>query len=280
MKLKRFRLRSQEQWGVPSDLVSPLGWKSAIFELSSLEHDLTPSVQLQVLTRTVKAIYNEFKYAVLPAVQRRQPQKDISSLCIAADDLVPIFIFIFCQQRGLKHCLQNRDLMWGLCHPDQLRGEGGYYLTVYESAIECVLNENEEFSTAAESYAAANAIIAATSTANANANANANAPGSVVQSQANSYDLTFSSNSAHSDEVKDNNSNSVSDRQSRTTSLGLTLNLFRSSTDATQNTNDHRDNRTSTDRNNSVTENPLLKAFRLSTTVSDDPDNTIRESFA
>jgi hypothetical protein len=28
--------------------------------------------------------------------------------------------------------------MWNLCHPDQLHGECGYYLTVFESAIEFV----------------------------------------------------------------------------------------------------------------------------------------------
>lgn len=32
----------------------------------------------------------------------------------------------------------------GLCHPDQLRGEAGYYLTLYESAIEFVMNEGAE----------------------------------------------------------------------------------------------------------------------------------------
>jgi hypothetical protein len=39
--------------------------------------------------------------------------------------------------------------MWSLCHPDQLQGEAGYYLTVYESSIEYVLQEsisNDSFS--------------------------------------------------------------------------------------------------------------------------------------
>lgn len=132
--VKALRARSQEAWGVPPQLVSPLGWRSAAFELAALEHNLTPSVQLQVLTRTFKSIYHEFKFALLPRLGD-------GTHCIAADDLVPIFLFVFCQTPSLRHCLQNRDFMWGLGHPDQLRGEAGYFLTVYESALECVLQD-------------------------------------------------------------------------------------------------------------------------------------------
>lgn len=132
--VKALRSRSQEDWGVPPQLVSPLGWRSAAFELAALEHNLTPSVQLQVLTRTFKSIYHEFKFALLPRLGD-------GAHCIAADDLVPIFLFVFCQTPSLRHCLQNRDFMWGLGHPDQLRGEAGYFLTVYESALECVLQD-------------------------------------------------------------------------------------------------------------------------------------------
>jgi hypothetical protein len=135
-KMKRFSSRTQQQWGVPELIVSPMGWQSAVFELSGLEHNLTPSTQLLVLTRTVKAIYNEFKHVVLPQLAAR----GVGPTVIAADDLVPIFMYIFCLS-NLKQPMRSRDLMWTLCHPDQLQGEGGYYLTVYESSIEFVLNE-------------------------------------------------------------------------------------------------------------------------------------------
>ena len=146
-KMKTFSARTQQQWGVPEELVSPLGWQSAIFELAGLEHNLTPSTQLHVLTRAVKAIYNEFKHVVLPQLKA----KGISQSCIAADDLVPIFMYIFCLS-NLKHPMRSRDLMWSLCHPDQLQGEGGYYLTVYESSIEFVLNEEITRDSFAYSY--------------------------------------------------------------------------------------------------------------------------------
>ena len=145
-KMKALSHRTQQQWGIPDELVSPLGWQTAIFELQGLEHNLTPSSQLHVLTRTVNAIYNEFKHVILPIQQQQQLQQQQRGgggglvSCIAADDLVPIFIYIFCHS-GLKHPMRSRDLMWSLCHPDQLQGEGGYYLTVFESSIEFVLHE-------------------------------------------------------------------------------------------------------------------------------------------
>jgi hypothetical protein len=145
--MKALSVRTQQQWGIPEDMVSPLGWQTAVFELQGLEHNLTPSTQLHVLTRTVKAIYNEFKHVVLPQLRKTGS----SQSCIAADDLVPIFIYIFCRS-NLKHPMRSRDLMWSLCHPDQLQGEGGYYLTVFESSIEFVLNEEISRDSFAYSY--------------------------------------------------------------------------------------------------------------------------------
>ena len=75
-----------------------------------------------------KAIYSEFKLVVLPQLTAIGK----NDIYIGADDLVPIFMFVFCQT-NLDHPIRNRELMWSLCHPDQLHGEAGYYLTVYES---------------------------------------------------------------------------------------------------------------------------------------------------
>lgn len=107
-----------------------------------MEHNLTPSFQLQVLTRTVMAIYSEFKHVVLPRIQGNAESRS-QQVFLGADDLVPIFLFVFCQS-SLRHPVRHREMMWALCHPDQLHGEAGYYLTVYESAIEFVSQESIE----------------------------------------------------------------------------------------------------------------------------------------
>jgi hypothetical protein len=62
---------------------------------------------------------------------------------LGADDLVPIFIFVLCQS-GLQTPLLDNELLWQLCHPDQLYGEAGYFLTVYESAVAFVEALHEE----------------------------------------------------------------------------------------------------------------------------------------
>lgn len=78
---------------------------------------------------------------VLPSLA----QQGKTDVCIGADDLVPIFLFVFVQAE-LTCPILCKELMWALCHPDQLQGEGGYYLTVFESSIEFVTEEPLESS--------------------------------------------------------------------------------------------------------------------------------------
>ncbi len=129
--------RNQIDWGIEEKYVSPLGWQNAIFELSNLEINLSPSTQMTALTRAAKAIYSEFKLAVIP---RLKTQKQKVPEYLGADDFVPIFIYVV-SKSNLKHPALNKDIMWNLCHPEILRGEIGYFLTVYESAIEFIASE-------------------------------------------------------------------------------------------------------------------------------------------
>jgi hypothetical protein len=131
--------RKQEDWGIPKDFVSPLGWNNAIFELRSLGHHLTPSMQLMALARCIKAIYSEFKVVLLPRLQALGK----NDIFLGADDLVPIFLFVLCHT-DLAHPVHYKEQMWALCHPGQLIGESGYYLTVFESAIEHIREFDED----------------------------------------------------------------------------------------------------------------------------------------
>ena len=63
---------------------------------------------------------------------------------LSADDLVPIFIYVLCQT-SLQTPLLDAELLWDLCHPDSLYGEGGYFLTVFESAIAFVESFDESY---------------------------------------------------------------------------------------------------------------------------------------
>ena len=169
--MKVLSTRSQQEFEIPEDHRSPTDWSTALFELAGVERNPTPSMRIHALVRTARAIYTEYQTQIAP---RKEAEKRSSSYAttpspsdatlllssssphstasafssashdsseasvLGADDFLPIFIFVFCRSE-LEHPIQNKDLLWKLCHPDQLQGESGYYLTIYESAVEYVL---------------------------------------------------------------------------------------------------------------------------------------------
>jgi len=95
--------------------------------------------RLNALVRSAKSVYAEFKEHILPNLKEEGKEDTV----LSADDLVPIFIYILCQS-GLRHPILNRDLLWKICHPDVLHGECGYYLTIYESALQFLIDLNDD----------------------------------------------------------------------------------------------------------------------------------------
>mgnify|MGYP005995817445 CR=1 FL=1 len=133
--------RHQHEWSIAQQHQSPAAWSSAIFELAGIERNPTPSMRLQALVHTAKAIYSEFRCEILPILRMEKGDNfKESDAALGADDFLPIFIFVVCRA-GLTHPSLSKDMLWQLCHPDQLHGESGYYLTVYESALEYIACE-------------------------------------------------------------------------------------------------------------------------------------------
>ena len=56
---------------------------------------------------------------------------------LGADDFFPIFTFVVVRAQ-LSRPILLKELLWALCDPLMLQGEGGYYLTVYEAALEYI----------------------------------------------------------------------------------------------------------------------------------------------
>jgi hypothetical protein len=140
-KMRVLADRHQHEWNISQQHQSPAAWSSAIFELKGIERNPTPSMRLQALVHTAKAIYSEFKCEILPIIRAEKGDKfGANDAALGADDFLPVFIFVVCRA-GLSHPLFSKDLLWQLCHPDQLHGESGYYLTVYESALEYIQAE-------------------------------------------------------------------------------------------------------------------------------------------
>jgi len=128
-KISRFKVSrsSQESWEISPKFVSRDGWRLAAIALAGIEGNFTPTRRMHALTRCMNLIMTEFNSNQLDMTENVR-------VFLGADDLLPIFIYV------LVHCdLDNPavlpDLLWKLCHPDQVQGESGYYLTILESAI-------------------------------------------------------------------------------------------------------------------------------------------------
>jgi hypothetical protein len=140
-RMQMLSSRSQEEMNIEKDHVSALGWESAVFELSGLERAPTPSMKIFSLVRSFKAIYAEYKQVVVPGLLAAG--RNASDCLLGADNLVPIFIYVFCRSQ-LKHPILYREILWSLVHPDQLHGECGFFLTVFESSIAFVLDQQDD----------------------------------------------------------------------------------------------------------------------------------------
>jgi hypothetical protein len=125
-KIIRLRIErpTQELWDIPLSQASRNGWKTAMINLSAAEGDSTPSKRLHALVRTLDSIFDEYK----------ENMTDDSSQALGADDILPIIIYIFVFS-DLKRPDCIVDLLWRMCHPEQLQSESGYILTLIESAV-------------------------------------------------------------------------------------------------------------------------------------------------
>ena len=117
--MKHLSSRTQNDWGITDDHASPSDWRLATFELAGVERNPTPSLRLNALVRAAKAIYSEHKRVVLPALKERKGYLSDSDMVLGGDDILPIFIYVICRS-DLEHPALNKDILWKLCHPDQV----------------------------------------------------------------------------------------------------------------------------------------------------------------
>lgn len=124
-------------------------WHSAITELTSLNLATLPSEQLGVILRAARNIYQCHK-EYLEEAERHTAQYELQTGTpftqkidvpkeLGADDFLPIFVHCLIQS-GVEQPLLIKELLWRLADPDLLRGESGYYLTVFEAALEHIRN--------------------------------------------------------------------------------------------------------------------------------------------
>lgn len=120
---------SQDFFHIPTKLQSKTRWGEAVSTLSTLEEKALPSQKLDTLLHSVRGIYVEH--------MSRSQEEGVVPEPLTGDDFLPVFCYVLCQSK-IKQPTRLKNLLWALCHNDILRGEGGYYLTVFEASLEYV----------------------------------------------------------------------------------------------------------------------------------------------
>lgn len=158
LKMEYLRLYHNDQafFSVQPDLISPKQWADAVQRLASIEQvpaSSLPTAKLHLLLESIKAIYVEHTLNCQRQHEQRQREQHEAAGTpeglvlrplaleevepLGGDDLMPIVIYVVCMA-GLTAPMTLSTLLWGLCSADTLRGEGGYYLTMYEAALEFI----------------------------------------------------------------------------------------------------------------------------------------------
>jgi hypothetical protein len=131
-KIRQLRVTrpTQTAWDIGEEFQSPQGWRRATLALALVEGAATPTRRLHALVDAMGLIFAE---------SETTKKETGSTAVLGADDLLPIFIYVFVFSE-LSHPDDVADCLWKLCHPDALRGESGYFLTLLESTV-CYLRE-------------------------------------------------------------------------------------------------------------------------------------------
>ena len=119
---------SQEMLFVPRAFCTATNYMRSAIILSGLEGDLMPADILECILKTVRSIYSEVGDAA--AAQN----------VMAGDDFLPVLIFVVVRSK-LRRPFAKAHFACELCDPEELQGEAGYFLTVFESALIWIMDQ-------------------------------------------------------------------------------------------------------------------------------------------
>eukprot|EP00698_Gefionella_okellyi_P023908 TRINITY_DN8293_c0_g1_i1.p1 TRINITY_DN8293_c0_g1~~TRINITY_DN8293_c0_g1_i1.p1 ORF type:complete len:418 (+),score=50.45 TRINITY_DN8293_c0_g1_i1:22-1254(+) len=114
--------------------LSTSAYNEAVRELRTLEMINLPQPKLKVILNTAQAIYT----LVNSEQNAGKSQGEQKQIYLAADDFLPILIFVIVRAQ-LTKLSRTCEFLSLLCDPTVLRGEGGYYLTAFSSAVQYLL---------------------------------------------------------------------------------------------------------------------------------------------
>jgi len=127
-KLSLLNRKPQEFFGIDKKMKSKNRWVNAVLELSDFPKKVLPSAKMQCLVNTAKHIHQE--------------AKGYYKGDITGDDLLPIVIYIMVKaswnHKKIIISEADEDFIDILYNAEALQGERGYYLCVFEAALEFI----------------------------------------------------------------------------------------------------------------------------------------------
>ena len=136
--------RPQSFFGIDAENSSSTNWADSIIALSRLDSVRLPSAKIDILMSAFESIHDVHTTEHAPPSVDGGEGGGISSCSsprgtLAADDLVPIFIYVLVHCKALESPLTSAQLMATFVSEHDAMGERGYYVTVFCSALSWIV---------------------------------------------------------------------------------------------------------------------------------------------
>eukprot|EP00619_Florenciella_sp_RCC1007_P017848 CAMPEP_0205944996 /NCGR_PEP_ID=MMETSP1325-20131115/64803_1 /ASSEMBLY_ACC=CAM_ASM_000708 /TAXON_ID=236786 /ORGANISM="Florenciella sp., Strain RCC1007" /LENGTH=162 /DNA_ID=CAMNT_0053315943 /DNA_START=150 /DNA_END=635 /DNA_ORIENTATION=+ len=146
--IQTLRFEHQSYFGIEEKNRSNTNWHSAVYELTQMSREMLPSRQLAAITTAAHQVHHEHQQNHERMVREyEQDMLEYAEVCerlqegepppsppppvpkwvpLAADDFLPIFIFVVvqcCTQAAMPAPMRTRDLLWALADDSHLQSE-------------------------------------------------------------------------------------------------------------------------------------------------------------
>lgn len=150
---RRLELRAvpPAKLGLPRGLDGAGYWRPAARALGALDASDAPNAQLGAVVDAARCIHDEHA-ALVRARDLAGGERGDGAVptFLAADDFLPVLIFAVVHASLDRRPLLARATLWALADPLMLQSEPGYYLTMFDAAVEYVSSGDARRDAAAE----------------------------------------------------------------------------------------------------------------------------------
>ncbi|TMW56314.1 hypothetical protein Poli38472_006324 [Pythium oligandrum] len=126
--MEKWRGRPQSDFGIPEYLQSDDDWGKSCHHLSMVDERQLPADKIHELLRSALEIFK--------SCGEKNLDWCVNS-GLTADDYLPIHIYVVIHS-GLKRPLMTKEYIGAMIHPSKMMGEVGYFLTMFEVALQYI----------------------------------------------------------------------------------------------------------------------------------------------